>query len=150
METRFCNALSVLFAAWLLWGCDKCADVECRNASTCDGGTCICADWFEGTDCGDPVLQDLAGWYTVTSFCDNGLEVTDRLRVIYEDKTTLRLQDMTLSFKDYQSFVIHEQFDDAGNRYYGSGSFGLNGFELEFTMIEVEGQSTRCTLSASK
>ena len=30
---------------------DPCADVTCYNDGVCDDGTCMCADWYEGTDC---------------------------------------------------------------------------------------------------
>jgi hypothetical protein len=30
---------------------DPCVDVTCYNDGVCDDGTCMCADWYEGTDC---------------------------------------------------------------------------------------------------
>ena len=44
--------LSFLAGLFLVFSCtDPCEDVVCENGGTCDEGTCLCAEGYEGDNC---------------------------------------------------------------------------------------------------
>lgn len=42
---------------------DPCIDVTCLNDGVCDDGSCLCADWYEGEDCGTEQREKMLGEY---------------------------------------------------------------------------------------
>lgn len=46
---------------------DPCVDTTCYNDGVCDDGTCMCADWYEGTDCSTEEREKYYGTYLGTS-----------------------------------------------------------------------------------
>ena len=60
--------LSFLLTMFLLSGCtDPCQDLVCLNGGTCISGTCLCPDFYEGTDCGIEERTKYFGSYTGTT-----------------------------------------------------------------------------------
>lgn len=54
-------------------GCkDACADITCLNGGTCVEGDCVCADGFEGTDCGTKSVTKFVGNYNTNEICSTG------------------------------------------------------------------------------
>ena len=56
----------VVVSTLLMASCatDPCKDITCLNASTCSDGTCLCTDWYEGTDCGTEQRTKFLGTYS--------------------------------------------------------------------------------------
>ena len=46
---------------------DPCFDVICLNYGVCDDGACLCADWYEGTDCSTEERAKYYGDYIGTA-----------------------------------------------------------------------------------
>tara|TARA_B100000768_G_scaffold137012_1_gene127997 strand:+ start:226 stop:711 length:486 start_codon:yes stop_codon:yes gene_type:complete len=46
---------------------DPCLDVICLNDGVCDDGACLCADWYEGTDCSTEERAKYYGDYIGTA-----------------------------------------------------------------------------------
>ena len=46
---------------------DPCADITCYNDGVCDDGTCICTDWYDGTDCSTEERAKYYGDYIGTA-----------------------------------------------------------------------------------
>ena len=66
---------------------DPCSDVTCYNDGVCDDGTCMCADWYEGTDCSAEERAKYYGDYigTATYFNTDGDAInsfTDTIPVV--------------------------------------------------------------------
>ena len=66
---------------------DPCLDVICLNYGICDDGACLCADWYEGTDCSTEERAKYYGDYigTATYFNAAGDEIdssTDTIPVV--------------------------------------------------------------------
>ena len=66
---------------------DPCVDVTCYNDGVCDDGACLCADWYEGTDCNTEERAKYYGDYigTATFFNADGNEIdsyTDTIPVV--------------------------------------------------------------------
>ena len=66
---------------------DPCVDVTCYNDGVCNDGTCLCADWYEGTDCNTEERAQYYGDYigTATFFNADGNEIdsyTDTIPVV--------------------------------------------------------------------
>ena len=67
---------------------DPCIDVTCLNEGVCDDGTCLCADWYEGEDCGteqrEKMLGEYIGHYYVcdSTFSIESITITTDLRVV--------------------------------------------------------------------
>ena len=62
LKTTFLAVVSTLLMASC--ATDPCMDVTCLNASTCSDGTCLCTDWYEGTDCGTEQRTKFLGTYS--------------------------------------------------------------------------------------
>ena len=62
LKTTFLTVISTLLIASC--ATDPCTDVTCLNASTCSDGTCLCTDWYEGTDCGTEQRTKFLGTYS--------------------------------------------------------------------------------------
>jgi hypothetical protein len=46
---------------------DPCADITCYNDGVCDDGTCICTDWYDGSDCSTEERAKYYGDYIGTA-----------------------------------------------------------------------------------
>jgi len=91
--------LSFLF----IIGCgDPCDDVACANGSTCDDGTCLCVDGYEGTLCDTEVRTKFLGTYSGTFTCDDG-ESLDASFVVSEGEG---INDLIITTPD----IIDEPF----------------------------------------
>jgi hypothetical protein len=129
---------------------DPCVDVTCLNGGICDDGTCMCVDWYEGTDCSTEERAKYYGSYigTATYFNEDGnlidssidtIPVMGNGSIVNElnaDKVILALvasgmgdfeiPTNTMSDPDGTSFIIN-----------GDGSFNGNlltiNAKLEFT-----------------
>ena len=62
LKTTFLAVVSTLLMASC--ATDPCKDITCLNASTCSDGTCLCTDWYEGTDCGTEQRTKFLGTYS--------------------------------------------------------------------------------------
>jgi|TARA_B110000483_G_C18165312_1_gene531030 hypothetical protein len=62
LKSTFLAVVSTLLMASC--ATDPCIDVTCLNASTCSDGTCLCTDWYEGTDCGIEQRTKFLGTYS--------------------------------------------------------------------------------------
>lgn len=55
---------------------DPCIDVTCLNDGVCDDGSCLCADWYEGEDCGTEQREKMLGEYIGSYFvCDSTFSI---------------------------------------------------------------------------
>jgi hypothetical protein len=68
------NLSILLTAALIMISCakDPCKDVVCLNDGTCLDGTCLCADWYEGVDCGTEERAKYYGTYNGTLTLSQG------------------------------------------------------------------------------
>lgn len=87
MQTLKLYSLISLFA---ITSCakDPCIDVTCLNGGICDDGTCLCADWYEGEDCGTEQREKMLGEYigyfywSDSTFSIQSITQTGDLRVV--------------------------------------------------------------------
>ncbi|MEX2596675.1 MAG: hypothetical protein WEC59_07070, partial [Salibacteraceae bacterium] len=93
--------------------------------------------WFSSKNCSDPVIKAYAGWYDMTFYCDDsGIGLTNRLRLIYEDETTLRMGDLYFEFEDKENAKMKRHFSD-GQEFNGSLHIKHeNELEMEVTTSE--------------
>lgn len=69
---NFLHLLTLLVCICLFSCSDNCKDLDCGNG-TCDDGTCICDEGYEGTNCQTLVIAKYYGTYNNTaSSCTNG------------------------------------------------------------------------------
>lgn len=50
---------------------DPCKDVTCKNGGVCEEGECICAEGYEGEDCGTEWREKFIGTWNQLAQCDN-------------------------------------------------------------------------------
>ena len=63
---------------------DPCIDVTCLNGGVCDDGTCLCADWYEGEDCGTEQREKMLGEYIGDFYtCDSTFSIQSRTTTSY-------------------------------------------------------------------
>lgn len=68
---------SICAITFLLFSCsDPCDDVDCGTNGTCDDGTCLCSDGYEGMNCETETRAKYLGTYTGSfSECVEGLGI---------------------------------------------------------------------------
>ena len=65
--------VAAIAAAAFFTSCsDPCKDVTCLNGGECVEGDCVCAEGYEGTDCGTRETAKFAGSYNVSDVCSSG------------------------------------------------------------------------------
>ena len=126
---------------------DPCLDVICLNYGVCDDGACLCADWYEGTDCSSEERAKYYGDYigTATYFNAAGDEIdssTDTIPVVANGLNVNEIIadgiPLVLSVSGLGVFVIppNATFDPNGTSLTvsGDGSFDSNLLTINATM----------------
>ncbi len=69
------NLFAFVFVFGLTSCSDPCSDVECGAHGTCDDGTCLCDEGYEGTLCDAKLIDKFVSSWKSTSFqCDGEQE----------------------------------------------------------------------------
>jgi hypothetical protein len=127
------SARNILFSALLTIGAfatitytackkDECKDVVCQNGGTCDGGNCVCASGYEGTNCETATASKLAGAYSATESCQPPLTGSSNWS-----------STVTQSSSDKTKIVI-ANFGDSGANV--TGKVDKNAITLDATTID--------------
>lgn len=140
---------------------DPCLDVTCLNDGQCDDGTCLCADWYEGADCGTEERVKYYGNYIgAMNFYDSNGDLIQSSQVsipVAEGNSINSLDSEGLPFvltvSGSGSFNIPiTQINDptVGNTFWqGFGSFNGNALTFNGT-FDVQGETLSFTFSGTK
>ena len=140
---------------------DPCLDVTCLNDGQCDDGTCLCADWYEGTDCGTEERVKYYGTYVgaLNLYDEDGVLIQGNQGGIpVAEGSSINSLDsdglpFVLTASGSGSFNIPiTQINDPtlGNTFWqGNGSF--NGTALNFNgTFDFQGETIAFTFSGTK
>ena len=153
----------VFTCALILSSCtsDPCEDVTCFNDGVCDDGTCLCAEWYEGIDCGTEERAKYYGdylgsliFYYPDGSVSNSLQ---RSLAISEGRAINEVLFNELPFvfntSGTSDFIIPvTELEEAGTivTYEGYGSFVGKLLVMNATLQEQGGQPFSFTFSGLK
>jgi hypothetical protein len=148
----------VVSSILLLSSCakDPCLDVTCLNDSQCDDGTCLCADWYEGTDCGTEERVKYYGTYVgafnvydadgvLIQVNQDSLQVAEGGSINSLDANGM---PFVLTTSGSSSFNIPITLMDGGV-YQGNGSFNETSLTVNGTFV-IQADTMAFTFSGTK
>lgn len=158
LKSTFLAVVSTLLIASC--ATDPCKDITCLNDGTCSDGTCLCTDWYEGTDCGAEQRTKFFGTYagTLVSSLPDGTTDTQTLSFVIsassEGVNYLNLDGiksyLTTNNSGDITVPLQEIPDPDGNFFVqGTGSFSGSQFILNYT-IDVQGITVTANFTGTK
>ena len=154
--------LKMLFL-WLTIGLtacvDPCTELICLNGSTCLDGTCLCPEFYEGTDCGTEEREKYFATYSgTTTYTDSQGNTSS-----YADSHVVNTSDKGLNYFNIDSgiyanittsksgvFDIPSQTGaDTTSYFSGSGAFTTSQIDYSIT-VESSGQTLTMSFTGTK
>lgn len=140
---------------------DPCIDVVCLNDGVCDDGTCLCTDWYEGTDCGNEQRVKYYGTYSgtvVTTLPDNTTDTQNATLVVGSRNGGVNFMDIdgldgvlkTNNLGEVEC-PLQSFYDVNLGNIYMSGMGSFNGSQFIFNyQYEISGSVYLATFSGTK
>ena len=118
-----------------------CESIVCQNGGTCEEGTCICPDWYEGTSCEIETREKFFGEYIGTITRDGQTQIGSVTLETYAGN----VQRITWDGTEYMELSGTNSVDiptqNALHIQYGVGTFegsgSLNGNQLTLDHVET-------------
>lgn len=137
-------------------GCtDPCDDTNCQNGATCDDGTCICADWYEGDQCETETRKKFYGIYTGV-YTQNGQTTNGSVELVEFTDNVQRIRlagsnnYFVLSGSNAFDVPLQQVVTNQGT-YTMEGSGSLNGNQLTFNVTQTfNGQTAILNFTGTK
>jgi len=152
-------ALSLLSLIFILaCSSDPCEDKTCGEFGTCDEGTCICEQFYEGENCEKETRERFVGSWTSDLTCDDGTSSTGINFEITSAVEThaIRIQSSQiygnaefLGFLDTLNKVDIPRFQGAGLNYYMGNIEELGTDRIKMTIIHEQTNSS-CTFAMER
>ena len=162
-DMKFKSTFLAIVSTFLIASCtpDNCKDVVCLNASVCDDGTCLCTDWYEGTECGDEQRVKYYGTYygtVITTLPDNTTDTQNATFVIGSRDGGVNFMDidgldgvLTTNNLGEVECPLQSFYDANLGNIYMSGMGSFNGSQFIFNyQYEISGDVFIATFSGTK
>lgn len=139
-----------------------CEDVFCLNGGSCLDGNCICANGFEGPECGTRSVDKFIGTYDAFDDCYQNAQVSYSASIStdFSPANELTLNGFgTLCTNALTAYIINEKsnfripFQQSCQNYWVSGEANMQGSVLNVNLLfrdSVLHTTTNCSILMNK